>query len=160
MSRIRKQGNRFMNTNKYPLTVTGTSKMVRIHLDGEDYHYASTLSQWLSIKYDMSYKTYRNKSKTRRDELKREFFHDTDWSFDRYCRKYGKTEDDIRQESEVIRKAWYEEYKIWLEDKINNYLPDNRSQKEIDHDDAMQILADCGVPFAPDGAPLGIGWDD
>ena len=160
MSRIRKQGNRFMNTNKYPLTVTGTSKMVRIHLDGEDYHYASTLSQWLSIKYDMSYKTYRNKSKTRRDELKREFFQDTDWSFDRYCRKYGKTEDEIRQESEVIRKAWYEEYKIWREDKINNYLPDNKSQEEIDYDDAMQILADCGVPFAPDGAPLGIGWDD
>ena len=56
-------------------------------------------------------------SKTRRNELKREFFQDTDWSFDRYCRKYGKTENDIRQESEVIRKAWYEEYKIWLDDK-------------------------------------------
>lgn len=99
-------------------------------------------------------------SKTRRNELKREFFQDTDWSFDRYCRKYGKTENDIRQESEVIRKAWYEEYKIWLDDKVNNSLTDNRKQEEIDYDDAMQILADCGVPFAPDGTPLGIGWDD
>lgn len=61
MSRIRKQDNRFMSTNKYPLTVTGISKMVRIHHDSKDYHNASTLSQWLSIKYDMSYKTYRNK---------------------------------------------------------------------------------------------------
>ena len=60
----------------------------------------------------------------------------------------------------MICKAWYEEYKIWLDDKVNNSLTDNRKQEEIDYDDAMQILADCGVPFAPDGTPLGIGWDD
>lgn len=41
-----------------------------------------------------------------------------------------------------------------------NSLTDNRKQEEIDHDDVIQILADCGVPFAPDGTPLGIGWDD
>ncbi len=80
MSRV-KPRNKFMNTNKYPPSVTGPSKMVRIHHEAEDYHKASTLSQWLFVKYDMSYKTYRNKSKARRDELKQEFFQDTDQSF-------------------------------------------------------------------------------
>ena len=26
--------------------------------------------------------------------------------------------------------------------------------------EAMQLLSDIGVPFAPDGTPIGIGWDD
>lgn len=66
MSRVKKPGNKYMNTTKYDSSVTGTSKMVRIHCDGEDYHKAQTLSHWLFTKYDMSYKTYRKKTKKRR----------------------------------------------------------------------------------------------
>lgn len=160
MSRVRKPGNKFMNTSKYPPSVTGPSKMVRIHHEGEDYHKASTLSQWLFIKYNISYKTFRNKSWAQRNELKREFFADTDWSFERYCRKFGKTADEINNESEVIRQAWHEEYDIWFEGQLEKYNLDNRNKAEKEHNDAMQILADCGVPFTPDGTPLGIGWDD
>ena len=43
MSRVRKP-NRFMNTAKYDISVTGPSKMIRVHCDGEDYHKATTLS--------------------------------------------------------------------------------------------------------------------
>ena len=53
MSRVRKPGNKFMNTTKYDSTVTGPSKMVRIHCEGEDYHKAKTIAQWLFIKYDI-----------------------------------------------------------------------------------------------------------
>ena len=118
MSRVKKPGNKFMNTNKYDSSVTGPSKMTRIHCEGEDFHNAKTLSQWLFIKYDMSYKTYRNKSKNRRDELRFEFEEDTGVSLD------AKTEADYEYEN------------------------------------AMELLAQMGVPFASDGTPLGIGWDD
>lgn len=77
MSRVKKPGNKFMNTTKYDSSVTGPSKMVRIHTDNEDYHKSRTLSSWLFIKYDMSYKTFRNKSKKRREELRAEFEADT-----------------------------------------------------------------------------------
>lgn len=46
------------------------SKMKRLHFKGEDYHKAVSLSQWLFMKYDMLYKTFRRKLKKRRDELK------------------------------------------------------------------------------------------
>lgn len=77
MSRVRKPGSKYMNTNKYDSSVTGPSKMVRVHADGEDYHKASSFSSWLFMKYDMSYKTYRGKSKARRDELREEYAEDT-----------------------------------------------------------------------------------
>ena len=77
MSRVKKPGNKFMNTPRYDSSVYGPSKMVRIHCEGEDYHKAKTLSHWLFVKYDMSYKTYRNKSKNRRNELRKEFEEDT-----------------------------------------------------------------------------------
>lgn len=77
MSRVIKPGNKYMNTTKYDSSVTGPSKMVRIHFEGEDYHKAKTIAQWLFLKYDMSYKTYRNKTKHRRNELRLEFESDT-----------------------------------------------------------------------------------
>ncbi len=73
MSRVRKPENKFMNTAHYDNLVYGPSKMTRIHWEGEDFHKAKTLSHWLFVKYDMFYKTYRNKSKERRDELRVEF---------------------------------------------------------------------------------------
>lgn len=77
MGRVR-TNEKFMNTNRYPSSITGISKMKRIHVEGEDYHKASCLSSWLFMKYDMSYKTYRNKSKTRRDALRKEYETDTE----------------------------------------------------------------------------------
>ena len=76
MSRV-KGYNKFVNTVRYDTSVTNTSKMARIHHDGEDYHKCITLSHWLFVKYDMTYKTYRNKSKNRREQLKEEFHNDT-----------------------------------------------------------------------------------
>lgn len=76
MSRVHGR-NKFMNTAQYDSSVTGPSKMVRIHAEGENYHKASTLSSWLFMKYDMSYKTFRNKSKKRRQEIREEYIADT-----------------------------------------------------------------------------------
>lgn len=84
MSRVKKP-NKYMNTAKYDSSITGLSKKIRIHCDGEDYHKTKTLSQWLFIKYDMSYKTYRNKSKKRRTELRVEFESDTGISLEDKC---------------------------------------------------------------------------
>ena len=77
MSRVKKPGNKYMNTNKYDSSITGPSKMVRIHTENEDFHKARNLSWWLFMKYDMTYKTYRNKSKARRAALKEEYLRDT-----------------------------------------------------------------------------------
>ena len=77
MSRVIKPGNKFMNTTRYDSSVTGPSKMVRIHSEKEDYHKASTLASWLFMKYDISYKTFRNKSNNRREELRAEYKADT-----------------------------------------------------------------------------------
>lgn len=38
---------------------------------------ASSLTEWLFLKYGMTYKQYRNKSKTRREELRDECTRDT-----------------------------------------------------------------------------------
>ena len=77
MSRVKKPGNKFMNTSHYSSSVYAPSKKVRIHLEGEDYHRAKTLSQWLFIKYDMTYKSFRNKSLSRRKALRKEYESDT-----------------------------------------------------------------------------------
>ena len=76
MSRVRKN-QKFMNTSKIDGYNYGASKVVRIHSENEDYHKVSSLKSWLFIKYNMSYKTYRNKSKERRDMLRDEFIMDT-----------------------------------------------------------------------------------
>ena len=76
MSRVHGH-NKFMNTTRYDSSVTGPSKMTRIHSPNEDYRKASSLSSWLFMKYDMSYKTYRNKAKVQRDELRAEYNADT-----------------------------------------------------------------------------------
>lgn len=55
----------------------GPSKMVRIHSPAEDYHKASSLSSWLFIKYDITYKAFQGKSKAKRDALRKEYMVDT-----------------------------------------------------------------------------------
>ena len=76
MSRVSKP-DKFMNTNKYPASVTNTGKLERSKAEYTDYTKANTLTSWLFLKYDMSYKTYRNKSKVRRDGLRQEYIEDT-----------------------------------------------------------------------------------
>ncbi len=80
MSRVKKPGNKYMNSTHYDQSVYNTSKMVRIHAEGEDYHKATTLSHWLFVKYDMSYKSFKRKSKAKKDELREEFEKDTYWA--------------------------------------------------------------------------------
>lgn len=77
MSRVIKPGNKFVNSAHYDSSVTGPSKMTRIHSECEDYHKAGTLSAWLFMKYDMSYKSFQNKSKARKDALRAEYATDT-----------------------------------------------------------------------------------
>ena len=68
MSRVRKPG-KFVNENHYDSSVYGPSKMVRkMHCENEDYHKSSTLSQWLFVKYDMSYKTYAREWSSQKSE--------------------------------------------------------------------------------------------
>ena len=85
------------------------------------------------VKYDMSYKTYRNKSKNRRDEMRAEFEADTGVSLK-------------EREAERIQRH------------LNNIDFDDSWDPE--YENAMELLASIGVPFSPDGTPLGIGWDD
>lgn len=75
-SRVR-TNEKWVNTSRYDASVYQQSKKVRIHGENEDYHKCRKLSHWLFVKYDMSYKAYRRKSKTRRDELRAEFETDT-----------------------------------------------------------------------------------
>lgn len=77
MSRVRKPGNKFMNVTKHDHAVTYASSMKRYKGENVDYTKADTLSSWLFLKYDISYKTYRNKSKNTRNELREEYMRDT-----------------------------------------------------------------------------------
>ena len=96
MSRVIKPGNRFMNTSHYDSSVYGPSKKVRIHFEGEDYHRAKRLSQWLFIKYDMTYKSFRNKSLSRRNALRKEYESDTGLN------------STANQSKEEVQSSWLE----------------------------------------------------
>lgn len=77
MSRVRKPRNKYMNETHYDNSIYGPSKMVRVHVEGEDYRKSDSISLWLFRKYDMKYKTYRNKSKDTRDRIRAEYEADT-----------------------------------------------------------------------------------
>lgn len=53
------------------------SKVKRFIEGPGDYTKTRTLTDWLFVKYGISYKTYRNKSPNRRNELRKEFEEDT-----------------------------------------------------------------------------------
>lgn len=76
MSRVH-NGQKWMNTTKYPSEITNATKIVHMKGEHPDYTKASSLTDWLFLKYDMTYKQYRNKSKSRRDSLRAEFMEDT-----------------------------------------------------------------------------------
>lgn len=75
MSRVRCD-QKFMNENHYDASMYQPKKKIRVHREGENYHKANTLSLWLFMKYDMSYKAYRRKSKSRRQSLRDEYLAD------------------------------------------------------------------------------------
>jgi len=77
MSRVH-TGQKWVNTAKYPPQITNASKVTRIKGAHADPTKASSLSDWLFLKYDMTYKQYRNKSKSRRDALRAEYMRDTE----------------------------------------------------------------------------------
>ena len=77
MSRVHRPKQKYMNTATYSSDVTGPSKVVRMKGENPNFRKAMTLSSWLFLKYDMSYKTFRNKSKAKRDELRAEYEKDT-----------------------------------------------------------------------------------
>ncbi len=76
MSRVMKP-NKFVNSCRYDSSITNPSKVTRIKGKNPDYSKARSLTDWLFLKYDMSYKSYRNKSKGRRDQLRSEYAFDT-----------------------------------------------------------------------------------
>ena len=51
--------------------------MVRMKGEHPNFTKAETLSSWLFLKYDMTYKTFQGKSKKRRDALRAEYEEDT-----------------------------------------------------------------------------------
>ncbi len=76
MSRVKKP-NKYVNTSTHPSGVLNSGKTKKTFGKNADYHKAKTLSDWLLIKYSIPYKTYRNKSKKRRKELRIEYAIDT-----------------------------------------------------------------------------------
>lgn len=77
MSRVRKPKNKFVNSVLYENLVYSSSKVTHVHHESDDYYKVKSLSDWLFVKYNISYKTFKNKSKKRRDELRAEFEADT-----------------------------------------------------------------------------------
>ena len=76
MSRVH-DGNKFLNIAKHAPEETNPSKVRRYKGANADYTKASSLSSWLFLKYDMSYKTYQNKKRPRRERLREEYMEDT-----------------------------------------------------------------------------------
>lgn len=159
-------GQKFVNTSHLDKSVL---KPKRLHVEGEDYRKSTKLSDWLFKKYDMSHKTYRNKSFNRRRQLRREFLEDTLYSFEKYCLRYNKTLDDIADLSPEIQSAWHEEYVGWFDKQVEIYecelQKQNRPAYEINNgdlndEDCMSILAEISVPFNESGEPVGIWSDD
>ena len=79
MSRVHKPVQKFVNSPIYPESVTkpGKVKIIQPRKEITDYKEATSLTKWLLLKYNMSYKTYRGKSKTRRMALREEYEEDT-----------------------------------------------------------------------------------
>ncbi|MBE5917127.1 MAG: hypothetical protein E7273_09850 [Pseudobutyrivibrio ruminis] len=76
MSRVIKP-NKYVNSCKYSSEVTNISKMTRLKTEYVNPAKATTLSSWLFLKYDMSYKTFARKSKAKKDELRQEYVNET-----------------------------------------------------------------------------------
>lgn len=76
MSRVH-PGEKHMNTPKHDSSVTGPTKVIRTKGENADYTKAKSMASWLFLKYDITYATYRRKSKNRREALRQEYMSDT-----------------------------------------------------------------------------------
>ena len=76
MSRVH-PGEKHVNMPKRDSSVTGPSKVIRTKGANADYTKAKSLTSWLFLKHDITYATYRRKSKNRRNELRQEYMADT-----------------------------------------------------------------------------------
>ena len=131
MSRVFKD-QKHVNMPKRDGATTGPSKIKKSFGPNADFRKVKSLSDWLYLKYDMSYKTFMRKSKNRKDALRAEYFEDT-----------GRTPD---QSNRPKHRDW--------DDDFNDY------DEEWIHEDVLSHFYDIGVPISEDGTPLGIGWDD
>jgi len=84
MSRVHTQ-DKYMNTNKYSSDVTNPTKVIRSKAEEVHPEKAKSLTSWLFLKYNMSYKAYRKKSKERRDALRDEYMQETGNTFKSRC---------------------------------------------------------------------------
>ena len=58
-----------------------------------------------------------------------------------------------------VRKQNNRRNELRDEFELNTGREHNKTEADYEYENAMMILADIGVPFLPDGTPLGIGWD-
>lgn len=70
-------GEKYVNTVKFDSKTTAPTKVRRSKAEYSDYTKAKTLTSWLYLKYNMSYKTFRRKKPERRSALRDEFLLDT-----------------------------------------------------------------------------------
>ena len=82
MSRVRAD-EKYLNLPKHDPETTQPSKIIRSKGLNYDYTKATSLSSWLFLKYNMSYKQFRKKSKNKRNALREEFLEDTQKSVER-----------------------------------------------------------------------------
>ena len=76
MSRVFKD-QKHVNMPKRDGATTGPSKIEKSFGPNADFTKVKSLSDWLHLKYGMSYKQFRGKTKNRKDALRAEYFEDT-----------------------------------------------------------------------------------
>lgn len=76
MSRVRSD-QKYVNISRKEDFCTGPTKIIRSKGPNPNWHNAKTLTSWLFLKYDMSYKQFQRKSKSKRDKLREEYNFDT-----------------------------------------------------------------------------------
>jgi hypothetical protein len=122
----------------------------RSKVEYTDYTKATSLTSWLFLKYDMTYKQFRNKSKSRRNALREEYKSDTgrypfnelydenfnyigppappsekidepDIYFSVFLAKHGRTINDYNNSGYYVQQEWKEDYKKWKNDLLIAY---------------------------------------
>ena len=76
------------------------------------------------------------------------------WLFQKYDMSYKSYRRKPKHRRDELREEFEEDTGIFLDDY--DYAP----SRDDTYDECMELLYEMGVPFAPDGTPLGIGGDD
>lgn len=90
MSRV-KRGQKYMNVSSH---TPEPSKVEVVSGEADDYTKATTLRDWLMLKYGMSRNTYKKKSKERKNALRQEFEEDTGIHIEVPCAQYDEDDAD------------------------------------------------------------------